>query len=147
MPVMSTTTTVCVVAGSTAVGVYVLYKLLDTLRRLPHISRYSDRYILVTGWCDSGFGLALVQRLDSLGCHVFAGCLTDDGVKQLVELCSDRVLPIHMDVTKPDSVRHALQVVTGKLTEDGKGIDTKCGSFTSVFCSCWSCFTSLYFYK
>ena len=112
---------------------YVLYKLLDTLRRLPHISRYSDRYIIVTG-CDSGFGLALVQRLDSLGCHVFAGCLTDAGVKQLVQLCSDRVLPIHMDVTKPDSIRHALQVVTGKLTEDGKGIDTKCSSFTSVFC-------------
>jgi len=54
------------VAGS-SVGVYVLYKLLDTLRRLPRISRYSvrPRYILVTG-CDSGFGLELLQRLGSV---------------------------------------------------------------------------------
>jgi len=113
---------VSVVAGS-SVGVYVLYKLLDTLRRLPRISRYSDRYILVTG-STSGFGLALVQRLDSLGCHVFAG-FRSDAAQQLAQLCSDRVIPVRLDVSKPDSVREALEVVTGKLAEDGKGTTTQ----------------------
>ena len=102
-------------------GLYALYKLWDALRRLPRVGRYSDRYILVTG-CGSGFGLALVKRLDSLRCHVFAGCRTEDSAAQLAKTCSDRVLPIQMDVSKPDSVRKALEIVSNKLTEDGKGL-------------------------
>ena len=110
----------CVFVGST-VGVYVLYKLCDKLLRLPRIGRYSDRYILVTG-CGSGFGLDLVKRLDALGCHVFAGCRRDSSVAELAESCSDRVQPIQMDVSKPDSVRKALEIVNQKLDEDGKGM-------------------------
>ena len=111
-------TLVKVLAGSA--GLYVVYKLCDGLLRLPRIGRYSDRYILVTG-CGSGFGLELVKRLDSLGCHVFAGCRTESNVVQLTNCCSDRVMPFLMDVAKPNSVRKALQIVSNKLREDGKG--------------------------
>ena len=117
-----------VYALACSTGLYALYKLCDALLRLPRVGRYSDRYILVTG-CGSGFGLALVKRLDSLGCHVFAGCRTQDSAAQLAKSCSDRVLPIQMDVSKPDSVRKALEIVSNKLTEDGKGLRTPKFSF------------------
>ena len=46
---------------------------------------------LITG-CDSGFGNALVKKLDSIGMNVFAGCLDKDGVGAigLKNSCSDR---------------------------------------------------------
>jgi len=42
--------------------------------------------------CDSGFGQALAQELDSIGVDVFAGCLctSSDGAKQLLSSCSQR---------------------------------------------------------
>ena len=47
--------------------------------------------LLITG-CDSGFGNALVKKLDSIGMNVFAGCLDKDGVGAigLKNSCSDR---------------------------------------------------------
>ena len=98
----------------------VVYKLLDHVVRWPRVGRYSDRYVLVTG-CDSGFGHALVRRLDSLGCHVFAGCFTEAGETQLTKVCSDRVRPAPLDVTDRDSVRRAFQLVSDTLRSAGKG--------------------------
>ena len=109
----------CLVTWS--VGLFVLYKLVDRLLRLPRINRYSDRYILVTG-CDSGFGFELAKRLDSLGCHVFAGCLTESGETRLRKSCTGRVLTIPLDVSMPDSVRKASQTVSKKLKEDDAGL-------------------------
>jgi 11-cis-retinol dehydrogenase len=74
----------------TLILLFVIYKLLDYLLRLPTIGRYSERYILITG-CDSGFGQALARRLDGLGCHVFAGCLTEAGQQELAKTCSERL--------------------------------------------------------
>ena len=48
-------------------------------------------FVLVAG-CDSGFGHALVQKLDSIGMKVFAGFLEKDGLGaiELRNKCSDR---------------------------------------------------------
>ena len=100
---------------------YLTYKLFDRLSRIPYIGRSSERYILITG-CDSGFGNAAAKRLDSMGCHVFAGCLTEKGEMELKKTRSDRLLPISLDVTKPDSVKNAFSVVKNRLEKDGKGL-------------------------
>ena len=70
-------------------GTFLLYKILDRLIRIPLISGLHDRYIFITG-CDSGFGYETAKRLDSMGCNVFAGCLTEPGETQLRKQCSSR---------------------------------------------------------
>jgi len=101
-------------------GVIVVYKLLDYVIRIPRIGNYSDRYIFVTG-CDSGFGHEVAKRLDSLGCHVFAGCFTERGETELRKICSARVQPVPLDVTDHDSVRKAYELVSEQLQSSGKG--------------------------
>ena len=79
----------------------------------------NNRYIFITG-CDSGFGNLAARRLDALGCHVFAGCLTEAGETELSKSCSSRMQPVSLDVSKPDSVRRAFDIVKAKLPP-GKG--------------------------
>jgi len=98
----------------------IIYKALDWLVRLFWIGNYDTRYILVTG-CDTGFGNILAKRLDRLGCHVFAGCLTESGEIELKKSCSNNVITLSLDVTKQESVRNALEFVKGKLPS-GKGL-------------------------
>ena len=100
-------------------GLFLVYKILDRLIRRPRISRIKDRYIFVTG-CDTGFGRTTAMRLDALGCHVFAGCLTETGEVYLRKVCSDRLHAIRLDVSKPESVQQAYQFVQSKLPS-GKG--------------------------
>ena len=98
----------------------ILYKLLDRLIRIPYIGRYGERYIFVTG-CDTGFGHELVKRLDRLGCHVYAGCLTEKGETELNKICSDRLHTIPLDVSKHESVLKAFELVKSKIPE-GRGM-------------------------
>lgn len=91
-----------------------IYKLVDALLRRPRVNRLNDRYIVVTG-CDTGFGHGIARRLDSLGCHVFAGCLTQKGETELRQVCSDRLTTLSMDVSDPDSVRRAFDAVKKQL--------------------------------
>jgi len=97
-----------------------IYKALDWFVRLFWIGKYDTRYILVTG-CDTGFGNLLVKRLDRLGCHVFAGCLTESGETELKKSCSNNVVTLSLDVTKQERVRNALEFVKEKLPP-GKGL-------------------------
>jgi len=98
----------------------VLYKILDWLIRRFYIGKYNERYILVTG-CDTGFGNLAAKRLDKLGCHVFAGCYTEAGGKELTSLCSNKLQVISLDISNPESVRKASDTVKSKLPE-GKGL-------------------------
>jgi len=116
-------------------GVFIVYKLLDHIIRLPRVGNYSDRYILITG-CDSGFGHALAKRLDSLGCHVFAACFTEKGETELRKTCSERLLSVPLDVTNHCSVRKAFELVNSELHSAGKGARQFCG--TSVNTQQWS---------
>ena len=98
---------------------YVIYRILDRLIRIPKVGRYNERYILVTG-CDTGFGHEIAKRLDKLGCHVFAACLTEKGETELRKTTSNRLKAVSMDVTDTESVRRALTEVENFLPT-GKG--------------------------
>ncbi|XP_078579919.1 retinol dehydrogenase 16-like [Branchiostoma floridae x Branchiostoma japonicum] len=74
------------------------------------LSQLTDKTVLITG-CDTGFGNLLAKRLDQLGLRVFAGCLTEAGVAELRQSCSERLQPIRMDVSSSDSVQDAFRVV------------------------------------
>ena len=99
----------------------IVYKVLDYLLRLPHLSAES-RYILVTG-CDTGIGHAVARQLDLLGSHVIAACYTEAGETELREHCSSRLSTLHLDVTKHESVLTAYQKVKDLLPK-GKGTNT-----------------------
>ncbi|XP_078579917.1 retinol dehydrogenase 16-like [Branchiostoma floridae x Branchiostoma japonicum] len=74
------------------------------------LSQLTDKTVLITG-CDTGFGNLLAKRLDQLGLRVFASCLTEAGVAELRQSCSERLQPIRMDVSSSDSVQDAFRVV------------------------------------
>ncbi|ESO07388.1 hypothetical protein HELRODRAFT_76379 [Helobdella robusta] len=61
------------------------------------------KFIFVTG-CDSGFGEELCVELDRLGCHVFAGCLTVEGMVNIKDKCSAKVFPVKLDVRDHASI-------------------------------------------
>ncbi|XP_078612628.1 D-beta-hydroxybutyrate dehydrogenase, mitochondrial-like isoform X1 [Branchiostoma floridae x Branchiostoma japonicum] len=81
--------------------------------------------VFITG-CDSGFGLGLAKRLDSLGFTVFAGCLLADsggeGSKKLRAECSSRLSTVQIDVTDDGQVQAAVQQVKDRLPKGTKGL-------------------------
>lgn len=106
-----------------AVLLYVAYKILDRLVRVPKIGALSNRYILVTG-CDTGFGYEIAKRLDNKGCSVFAGCFTETGETNLRKECSTRLKTVSMNVANHDSVTKAYSKVKEMLPSgNGKCYD------------------------
>ncbi|XP_051236836.1 estradiol 17-beta-dehydrogenase 2 [Dicentrarchus labrax] len=81
---------------------------------LIHIGRRDEllptesRAVLVTG-CDSGFGLALVQRLSERGLKVFAGVLdvNGSGARRLRERQSENLQVLQLDVTDGSQIEAA----------------------------------------
>ncbi|CAL1537394.1 unnamed protein product, partial [Lymnaea stagnalis] len=61
------------------------------------------------------------RRLDSLGFHVFAGCLTQDGREYLAKNCSKRLVTVQLDISKNESIEAALQLVKRTIPSD-KGL-------------------------
>ncbi|XP_076113508.1 retinol dehydrogenase 16-like [Mytilus galloprovincialis] len=86
-------------------------------RNKQRIGNYGNRYIVITG-CDSGFGHFLTKKLDVLGFHVFAGCLTQEGLTKLKEETSSKVKPVILDVSKTDSIERALEFVQLHLPQN-----------------------------
>ncbi|XP_072374469.1 11-beta-hydroxysteroid dehydrogenase type 2-like [Scyliorhinus torazame] len=76
--------------------------------------------VLITG-CDSGFGKTMAQHFDSLGFEVFATVLDKNGpgAKELLQVCSEHLTLIQMDLTKPEDIERALQITKEKLGEKG----------------------------
>ncbi|XP_035672225.1 retinol dehydrogenase 7-like [Branchiostoma floridae] len=89
-----------------------------TLLEVIAVLWLTDKTVLITG-CDTGFGNLLARRLDQLGLRVFAGCLTEAGVAELRQSCSERLQPIRMDVTSSDSVKTAFRVVEKAVGSKG----------------------------
>jgi len=75
------------------------------------------RAVFITG-CDTGFGNMLVKHLDKQGVHVFATCLTAQGVSSLSQECSQRVTAIRADVTSEKEMETAAAVVQEKLSNE-----------------------------
>ena len=87
-----------------------------------HLSNVNDKYIFITG-CDSGFGRQTAIRLDRLGFHVVATCLTEDGKQSLCECCSNRLRVLLVDITDHCQVQAAFEEVSAILKDDqGKEI-------------------------
>lgn len=80
----------------------------------------NNKSVLITG-CDSGFGHALVHKLDSLGMRVFAGFLDKDGLAalELRNKCSARLVCLQLDVTKGKDIESAAAIIQQAVGEEG----------------------------
>ncbi|XP_038662755.1 17-beta-hydroxysteroid dehydrogenase type 2-like isoform X1 [Scyliorhinus canicula] len=76
--------------------------------------------VLITG-CDSGFGYTLAKRLHSLGFHVFAMVLHEDGegAQELKSVCCNRLTVIEMDVTNGAMIHKVQKEVAKQLENQG----------------------------
>ncbi|KAK7087252.1 hypothetical protein V1264_021326 [Littorina saxatilis] len=90
------------------------YFAYHTLLWQWRVGQYGQRHVLVTG-CDTGFGFELVQRLDSLGFRVFAGCLTSEGVERVTKATSRRVTPLSLDVTDSSNIREVVDCMAATI--------------------------------
>lgn len=84
------------------------------------VGNYDKKYVFITG-CDSGFGKLLANKLDKMGLHVFAGCLTEKGSKEIKYTCSAKLETIAIDVTSESSIKKAVKEVQRRLPKD-KGL-------------------------
>jgi hypothetical protein len=64
----------------------------------------------------------LAKRLDKLGATVFAGCLFPEGTGavELKSACSEHLHILHLDVTKEDHIKRAVNTVRNCLGARGK---------------------------
>jgi len=68
------------------------------------------RTVFITG-CDTGFGNLTAKQLDQMGMRVFAGCLTEEGARNLKAETSNNLTVVPLDVTKTESINAAYEVV------------------------------------
>ncbi len=78
------------------------------------------RSVLVTG-ASTGIGRATALRLDSAGWRVFAGVRREVDVEALVQVGSDRLVPLMLDVTDPAQIAAARGSIAAEL--EGRGLD------------------------
>lgn len=76
------------------------------------------RAIVITG-ASTGIGEASAREFDRLGYRVFAGVRSDDAAHRLREGTSDRMTPIRIEVTDPESLREAVALVDDVVGEQG----------------------------
>jgi NAD(P)-dependent dehydrogenase (short-subunit alcohol dehydrogenase family) len=90
----------------------------------------ANQIVFITG-CDSGLGFTFALHAHRLGFTVLAGCLQPDGEgsKQLLQLCSERMQVLGLDITNETSVREAVRAVGDMLVkEPDLGMRIKLGS-------------------
>lgn len=78
----------------------------------------SEGNILITG-CSTGIGRATALHLDQLGFRVFASVRKRSDMERLCAEASDRLTPMLMDVTDPDSIYRAREEVGRSVGESG----------------------------
>ncbi|KAI6203528.1 hypothetical protein M3Y94_00567800 [Aphelenchoides besseyi] len=89
------------------------------LERIP-ISRLDDKAVVISG-CDSGFGHDLAIKCIKNGMAVFAGCLTDAGIKGILEEAKqipngeNLMQPFALNLRDPESVKRAREFVDERL--------------------------------
>lgn len=76
--------------------------------------------IVITG-CDTGFGYEMALQFSREGAHVFAGCYTEAGIKNLNSKSDGKIAAFLLDVTKEMSVKQCAQNLKDKL--GGRTID------------------------
>jgi NAD(P)-dependent dehydrogenase (short-subunit alcohol dehydrogenase family) len=70
-----------------------------------------NRSVLVTG-SSSGIGRSTALHLDRRGFRVLAGVRKDSDADEIRLVASDRLEPVHIDVSDPDSIEWCLKSVT-----------------------------------
>jgi NAD(P)-dependent dehydrogenase (short-subunit alcohol dehydrogenase family) len=78
----------------------------------------SARTVVVTG-ASKGIGAATVHRLTGRGARVIAGVRSEEDDAALRQQLGDRVVPVRLDVTEPDAIAAAAEVVRGEVADRG----------------------------
>ena len=88
---------------------YLIYRRFSSSAKItPH-----GKYVLISG-CDSGFGQRLAIELDRQGYHVLAGVFIPNSVISLTAKLSTNASIFRLDITKPDDIETAYDLVTSK---------------------------------
>ena len=74
--------------------------------------------VVITG-ASTGIGAACALDLDQRGLRVFAGVRSEADAERLRREASGRLLPVHLDVTEPETVRAAAEQVAAEVGETG----------------------------
>ncbi|XP_032644356.1 11-beta-hydroxysteroid dehydrogenase type 2 [Chelonoidis abingdonii] len=76
--------------------------------------------VFITG-CDSGFGKQAAHHLDSMGFKVFASVLNLEsaGAQELRQRCSPSLTLLQMDLTKPEDIWKAQQLIQPQTASTG----------------------------
>ncbi|KAG8437707.1 hypothetical protein GDO86_008421 [Hymenochirus boettgeri] len=87
---------------------YVLGIATVTSRRTLPVD---GKVVFISG-CDSGFGNAAAHKLDSMGFKVIATVMNLEsvGAIELRKTCSERLIILQMDLTKPEDIKMAEQI-------------------------------------
>ncbi|KAJ7317796.1 hypothetical protein JRQ81_003958 [Phrynocephalus forsythii] len=96
-----------------------LYYLRRWYRERQTVDKLTEKYVFITG-CDSGFGKALARQLDTLGMHVLATCLTQEGAEELERLSTNRLKTILLDITSTEKVATATEWVKRCVGDKGE---------------------------
>ena len=78
------------------------------------VQNLHTKYVFITG-CDSGFGRETAIRLDKMGVHVLAACLTKQGAQDLKSMASDNLKTFQMDVTDSQQIKNVFEEVKNLL--------------------------------
>ena len=103
-----------------AVTLIVLWLTLKVLAKRK-VQNLHSKYVFITG-CDSGFGRETAIRLDNMGVHVLAACLTKQGAQDLKSMTSGKLKTFQMDVTDSQQIKDVFKQVKSLLPSgQGKG--------------------------
>lgn len=83
------------------------------------------RSVLITG-ASKGIGATTALYLDALGFRVFAGVRTEPDAEALTAKGSNRLVPVMLDVTNPESITGAFQTVSA-VTDRLAGVVNNAG--------------------
>ena len=104
-------------------GLKIILNLWLTARELffgtGKVPNLHSKYVLITG-CDSGFGRETAVRLDRMGIHVLATCLTEEGANGVKLETSERLKTFVMNVTDARQIQEVFGQVK-QLLPSGNG--------------------------
>lgn len=99
--------------------------VVQHFRLYDSVSRITVPVVHLSAGCDRGLGQQLAVHLDSLGMRVFAGCLFPggEGETTLKSKCSERLCAVPLDVSDPEKVKAAAEIVKNQLQGKGRPTD------------------------
>ena len=104
-------------------GAVTLIVLWLTLKFLANrkVQNLHTKYVFITG-CGSGFGRETAIRLDKMGVHVLAACLTKQGAQDLKSTAIGKLKTFQMDVTDSQEIKDVFEQVKNLIPSgQGKG--------------------------